>query len=147
MATLSSDLIWEITRGTSSTLVKRKQAGGQQFSRDALNLKNSYRRKYEGMVSNKSVGIKAGEDGSVILLTKKPGKENQPSAQIQSTTFGSKKSSRKTYSAIANSTHKYRPDLLKEAVVRASAIRKTSKPVKKDQPTKLRGAKAKAAKA
>lgn len=31
--------------GNSSTLVKRKQAGGVQFSRDKLNLRNQYRRK------------------------------------------------------------------------------------------------------
>jgi hypothetical protein len=45
MATLSSDLIWEVTRGNSSTLVKRKQAGGVQFSKDPLNLRNQYSRK------------------------------------------------------------------------------------------------------
>ena len=48
MATLSSDLLWEVNRGlggTSSTLVKRKQAGGVQFSRDQLNLRNKYSRK------------------------------------------------------------------------------------------------------
>lgn len=33
------------TGGNSSTLVKRKQAGGVSFSRDPLNLKNQYNRK------------------------------------------------------------------------------------------------------
>ncbi|KAF2474291.1 60S ribosomal protein-like protein L28, partial [Lindgomyces ingoldianus] len=148
MATnISSDLIWEITRGHSATLVKRKQAGGQQFSRDALNLKNQYRRKYEGMVSDKAIGVQGTESGGVTLLTKKANKANAPSTQIQSTTFGPNRSTRKTYSSIVNSTakHGYRPDLRKDAVARASAIRKSSKPVKKDQPTKLRGAKARAA--
>jgi len=53
----------------------------------------------------------------------------------------------RTYSAIVNSTTKrsYRPDLRREAVARASAIRKSQKPVKDDKPAKLRGAKAKAA--
>jgi large subunit ribosomal protein L28e len=53
----------------------------------------------------------------------------------------------RTYSAIVNSTTKrnYRPDLRREAVARASAIRKSQKPVKADKPTKTRGAKAQAA--
>lgn len=53
----------------------------------------------------------------------------------------------RTYSGIVNSTTKrgYRPDLRKDAVARASAIRKSQKPVKEDKPAKLRGAKARAA--
>ncbi|KAF2181893.1 ribosomal protein L28e [Zopfia rhizophila CBS 207.26] len=149
MATLSSDLIWEITRGSSSTLVKRKQGGGVQFSRDPLNLRNQYRRKYEGLVSDKAIGVQPNKEGGVTLLTKKANKANQPSKQIQSSTFGSQRSTRKTYAGIVNSTTKrnYRPDLRKDAVARASAIRKSQKPVKADKPAKLRGAKARAAEA
>jgi large subunit ribosomal protein L28e len=52
----------------------------------------------------------------------------------------------RTYSAIVNSTTKrgYRPDLRKDAVARASALRKSQKPVKEDKPTKVRGKKAQA---
>lgn len=55
--------------------------------------------------------------------------------------------SRRTYTAIVNSTTKrnYRPDLRKDAVARASAIRKSQRPVKEDKPSKPRGAKARAA--
>ena len=46
MATFSSDLLWEITKFQgSSTLVKRAQSGGVSFSRDPLNLRNTYSRK------------------------------------------------------------------------------------------------------
>jgi large subunit ribosomal protein L28e len=50
----------------------------------------------------------------------------------------------RTYSAIIGSTAQrdYRTDLRKEAVARASAIRKSQKPVKESKPTKARGAKA-----
>jgi large subunit ribosomal protein L28e len=53
----------------------------------------------------------------------------------------------RTYAAIVNSTVKrnYRADLRQDAVARASAIRKSQKPVKADKPSKLRGAKAEAA--
>ena len=46
MATFSSDLLWEITKYQgSSSLVKRPQSGGIQFSRDPLNLRNQFSRK------------------------------------------------------------------------------------------------------
>ena len=56
-------------------------------------------------------------------------------------------SKRRTYSTIVKSTanRNYRTDLRKDAVARASAIRKSQKPVKESKPAKLRGAKAKAA--
>lgn len=51
MATLSSDLIWEVTKQQgSSTLVKRAQSGGVSFSRDPLNLRNQYSRKVRSFV-------------------------------------------------------------------------------------------------
>jgi large subunit ribosomal protein L28e len=147
MATLSSDLIWELTRGTSSTLVKRKQAGGVSFSRDPFNLRNQYSRKFEGLVADKAIGIQAGEDGGVTVLIKKAGKANSPASAIQKSTIPASRSTRKTYSAIVNQTTKrsYRPDLRQAAVARASAIRKSQKPVKEQKPAKPRGAKAKAA--
>jgi large subunit ribosomal protein L28e len=49
--TISHDLAWEVTKGRSSTLVKR--ANGVQFSRDPLNLRNVYSRKNEGSIANK----------------------------------------------------------------------------------------------
>jgi large subunit ribosomal protein L28e len=54
---------------------------------------------------------------------------------------------RRTYSAIVNSTTKrnYRADLRKDAVAKASAIRRSQRAVKESKPTKVRGAKAKAA--
>ncbi|KAH7122551.1 ribosomal L28e/Mak16 [Dendryphion nanum] len=147
MATLSSDLIWQITRGKSSTLVKRSQSGGVQLSRDPLNLRGSYSRKQEGLVNDKAIGVQAGENGGVTLLTKKADKANSPASSIQSTTFSRSRSNRKVYSSIVKATanRNYRADLRRDAVARASAIRKSQKPVKDGKPAKLRGAKARAA--
>ncbi|KAF2795646.1 ribosomal protein L28e [Melanomma pulvis-pyrius CBS 109.77] len=144
---ISADLIWEVTRKFNSSLVKRKQPGGVQFSRNPLNLRNQYTRKYEGSIADKAIGVQAADNGGVTLLTKKSDKAHAPSSHIQSSTFGSSRSTRKTYSGIVNSTTKrgYRPDLRKDAVARASAIRKSQQPVKEDKPAKLRGAKARAA--
>merc|ERR1712029_1193127 len=143
MATFSSDLIWEITRGNSATLVKRAQSGGVSFSRDQFNLKNQYSRKYEGLVADKAIGVQPGQEGGVVVLTKKADKAHQPAAQIQTANVPAKRSTRKTYAGIINSTagRNYRSDLRSDAVARASAIRKSQKPVKADQPAKLRGSK------
>ncbi|KAF1915554.1 ribosomal L28e/Mak16, partial [Ampelomyces quisqualis] len=140
--TISGDLAWEITKGHSATLVKR--ANGVQFSRDPLNLRNIYSRKNEGLVANKAIGVIPGKDGGVTLLVKKSDRHHQPATSTQITTFGPQRSTRKTFASIVNSTTKrnYRPDLRKDAVARASAIRKSQRAVKADKPTKTRGAKA-----
>ncbi|KAF3035964.1 hypothetical protein E8E12_007137 [Didymella heteroderae] len=141
-ATISHDLAWTITKGHSATLVKR--ANGVQFSRDPLNLRNVYSRKNEGQIADKAIGVVSSENGGITLLVKKADKHHQPARSTQSTTFSASKGSRKVYSAIVNSTTKrnYRPDLRKDAVARASAIRKANKPVKASPAQKLRGAKA-----
>ncbi|KAH8821516.1 60S ribosomal protein L28 [Xylogone sp. PMI_703] len=145
---VSSDLIWEVTRNQNAFLVKRKTAGGVQFSRDPLNLTNLHSRKHAGFVNEKAVGIlPAGEKGGVTLITKKPGQIQRPGKAAITTSFGGNKSTRKTYSSIVGSTAKtgYRPDIRAEAVARASAIRRSQRPVKEVPAAKPRGAKAKKA--
>ncbi|KAL0262243.1 hypothetical protein SLS55_003682 [Diplodia seriata] len=141
---VSADLVWEVTRNTSAFLLKRKQAGGVQFSRDPLNLTNKHARKYEGFVNDKAYGIQPSKNGGVEFTIKKANKANKPASAIQTTTFGPSTSSRKVYKNIINSTVKrhYRADLQKEAVARASAIKHAQKPVKTEKPAKLRGKKA-----
>ncbi|KAI9826804.1 MAG: hypothetical protein M1832_005742 [Thelocarpon impressellum] len=144
---VSSDLIWEITRPNNSFLVKRLTNGGAQFSRDPLNLMNKHSRKHAGFVNNKAVGIQPGEKGGVTLHTKKAKNASQPAISVHKVTWGSGRTSRKTYKGIVNHTAKqgYRPDLRAEAVSRASAIRKSQQP-KKDVPErKARGTKARKA--
>ncbi|KAH9872819.1 hypothetical protein J1614_005213 [Plenodomus biglobosus] len=98
-----------------------------------------------------AIGVIPGKEGGVTLLVKKADRHHQPATSVQTVTFGPQRSTRnaltqsRTYAAIVNSTTKrnYRPDLRKDAVARASAIRKSQKPVKADtKQTKLRGAKA-----
>ncbi|RKF56480.1 putative 60S ribosomal protein L28e [Golovinomyces cichoracearum] len=145
---VSADLIWEVVRPQNSFLVKRASSGGVQLSRDPLNLKNIHSRKYAGFVNDKvcAVGIVPGDAGAggVTLITKKPKNAQRPASASYSTTFGSSKSTRKTYKGIVNTTVRsmYRSDLRAEAVARASAIRRSQRP-KRDLPEKkLRGSKA-----
>ncbi|KAF1812007.1 ribosomal protein L28e [Eremomyces bilateralis CBS 781.70] len=141
---LSTDLLWEVTRNNSAFLVNRRTGGGARFSRDPLNLTNVYSRKYEGSINEKAFGVQPAAEGGVEVSVKKAGKANKPASALQTSTIGKGKSTRKTYQSIVNSTTKrhYRPDLRAEAVARASAIRQSQRPKKATPERKLRGRKA-----
>jgi large subunit ribosomal protein L28e len=141
---VSSDLVWEIVRNQNAFLVKSKVSGGVQFSRDPLNLTNLHSRKYAGFVNDKAVGVVPTEKG-VQVISKKSSALNQPAKALINTTYN--KSGRKTYKSVANLAAKsgYRGDLRQAAVARASAIKKSQRPVKETPEKKLRGKKAAAA--
>ncbi|KKY33855.1 putative ribosomal protein l28e [Diaporthe ampelina] len=141
---VSADLVWEITRNNNSYLVKRNTGGGVQFSRDPLNLANKNSRKHAGYVNEKAVGISAEGDKGVHVVSKTKA-ANQPAKNAHKRTFGSH--NRKTFKNIASSTAKsgYRPDLREAAIARASAIRRSQRPVKPEPERKLRGNAAKKA--
>ncbi|KAK0629860.1 ribosomal L28e protein family-domain-containing protein [Bombardia bombarda] len=145
----SSDLVWEITRSQNAFLVKRKSSrgGDVQFSRDPYNLLNIHSRTHAGYINEKAVGVVANENGGVQVIAKKAGFANKPAAGRSTVTYGSNKTSRKTFKAVANQTAKnhYRPDLRHAAVARASALRISQKAPKADPERKLRGNAAKRA--
>ncbi|WPH00840.1 Hypothetical protein R9X50_00367000 [Acrodontium crateriforme] len=144
---LSSDLIWEVTRNQNAFLVKRKQSGGIQLSRDPLNLVNKHSRKYAGYANEKAIGIHA-DDNTISFVTKVASKTNKPASVHHKTSFAASTPSRKVYRNVVSSTAKkgYRADLRAEAVARASAIKRSQRDVKDTKRvTKLRGAKAKKA--
>ncbi|KAM5439657.1 hypothetical protein MferCBS31731_004413 [Microsporum ferrugineum] len=144
---VSDDLVWGIARTQNAYLVKRKNGGGVQFSRDPLNLVNKHSRKYAGFVNSKAIGIQTAENGGVAVTTKRPDNFHQPGSNTVTTTHGSGSSNRKVYKSVASRTvcGGYRADLRPEAVFRASAIRKSQRPKKDSPEKKLRGAKARKA--
>ncbi|ROW12396.1 hypothetical protein VMCG_00519 [Cytospora schulzeri] len=145
LSNVSSDLVWEIVRNNNSFLVKRNEAGGVQLSRDPLNLANKNSRKHAGFINEKAVGISAEGEKGLQVISKKASAVHQPGKAGVKRTFGSH--NRKAYKNVANSTAKsgYRPDLREAAVARASAIRKSQRPVKAEPEKKLRGNAAKKA--
>ncbi|KAI9741886.1 MAG: hypothetical protein M1834_000275 [Cirrosporium novae-zelandiae] len=150
MATLSnasSDLVWEITRTQNCYLVKKRQGGGVQFSRDPLNVMNKHSRKYDGTSSLKAVGVQPGDKGGIVLTTKREAKSSQPKENRNVVSLGPNKSNRKIYKGVSSYVAKnsYRPDLRQAAVGRVSAILKSQRPQKEDPERKLRGAKARRA--
>jgi len=136
---LSEDLIWEIVRHQNAFLVKRKQAGGVQFSRDPLNLANKHSRKHAGFVNNKAIGINA-DANTVSMVTKVSSRQHKPAQATHSSSFSASTPSRKLYKNVVNSTAKkgYRSDLRAEAVARASAVKASQREKKTEQqPAKL----------
>ena len=81
------------------------------------------------------------------MNTKKKKKSQQPGRATQASSFSASTPGRKLYKSVVNSTAKkgYRPDLRRDAVARASAV-KLSQRQKKERPApKVRGAKARKA--
>lgn len=144
---ISADLVWEIVRNNNSFLVKRKTNGGVQLSRDPLNLANVHNRKYAGFVNEQAVGVTENSKGDVVVTSKKTKHTQRPAEAVHTVIYHGGKSTRKTYKGIASSTAKsgYRPDLRAAAVSRASAIRRSQRPVRPEPEKKLRGKKAKIA--
>ncbi|KAG8630184.1 hypothetical protein KVT40_001803 [Elsinoe batatas] len=140
---VSPALVWEITRKNNSFLVKRKQAGGVQFSRDPLNLLNKHSNKYSGYANSKAIGVNAGPDGKIHFVTKTPKNINKPASSEHKQTFGGGKPARSISRSVVSSTAKkgYRADLRAEAVARVGAIKKSQRPVR-ERDAKPRGKKA-----
>jgi len=151
-------------------LVKRKQAGGVQLSRDPLNLTNKHSRKYAGFVNDKAIGINPDSPNTIGLTTKVASKGNKvsfflpfpvtrshssstnsslkPASNLHITSFSSNTPSRKIYKSVVNSTVKkgYRSDLRAEAVARASAVKQSQQDKKERKSGSApRGVKAKKA--
>ncbi|KAL8944390.1 MAG: hypothetical protein Q9216_000441 [Gyalolechia sp. 2 TL-2023] len=87
---VSSDLIWEICRPNNAYLVKRKSAGGSQFSKDPLNLTNKHSRKnYRADLRREAVAragaIRQSNQEKKELPEKKPrGKKAKASVENES---------------------------------------------------------------
>ncbi|KAL1304398.1 hypothetical protein AAFC00_003398 [Neodothiora populina] len=140
----SYDLIWETIRNNNAFLVKRKQAGGVQFSKDPLNLTNKHSRKYSSLANPAAIGINATKDGKIALTTKLGKKAAKPNKSYQTSTFKASTPSRKLYRSIVTSTYNkgYRPDLREEAVQRATAVVLSQREKKAAPASKPRGKKA-----
>ncbi|KAI1646334.1 ribosomal L28e protein family-domain-containing protein [Daldinia loculata] len=144
---VSADLVWELVRSNNSYLVKRKESGGIQFSRDPLNLTNVHSRKHAGFVNTKAIGVQPAEKNGVKVISKKESAVQKPAKSTTEVTHSGGKATRKIYKTVANQTAKsgYRPDLREAAVSRVSAIRQSQREPKPTPEKKPRGAKAKKA--
>lgn len=146
-STVSSDVVWDVVRNQNCFLVKSKKNGSPQFSRDPLNLRNVNSRKHAGFVNDKAIGVSSNGKRGLTVVSKNPKSVQRPYKSTTSFTMSDNKSSRKAYKAIANlaAARGYRMDLRDAAVQRASAIRRSQRPVKASPEPKVRGVQARKA--
>ena len=135
---MSSDIAWAIVRNNSAYLLK-KRGCPKPFNTDPLNLTNKNSKRYVGLVNTKAVGIqplpKKGSEKGFVLTVKK-GNANRPANSKASVTMksGARASLPKIRSMLGK--QRYRKDLTKAALRRASAIIRSEKPLPKRKGTK-----------
>ncbi|KAJ1562729.1 hypothetical protein HK405_008593 [Cladochytrium tenue] len=139
-ATMSSEIAWEITRNSSSFLVKRN---GATLSRDPRNLRNLHCKKYSSTNSKVLSVALSGANGLAVTLNKSTKVGTNPSA-VAAVTL-SKSGPRKLLRSVKSITANYRSDVTSAALARASRIFESQKPVKAVRARKPRGKKAAAA--
>eukprot|EP00188_Purpureofilum_apyrenoidigerum_P000989 Plantae.Rhodophyta-Purpureofilum_apyrenoidigerum.ctg15038.p1 GENE.Plantae.Rhodophyta-Purpureofilum_apyrenoidigerum.ctg15038~~Plantae.Rhodophyta-Purpureofilum_apyrenoidigerum.ctg15038.p1 ORF type:complete len:131 (-),score=33.77 Plantae.Rhodophyta-Purpureofilum_apyrenoidigerum.ctg15038:509-901(-) len=124
---MSSQLLWQVMRKNHSFLVRRRGAGGVEFSTEKGNLANKNSYKFSGLVNDKALDLCPGVDGGVSLSTRsvkkeKIGKPNKAwNSDKLSGSYG------KSHKAIEKKVSGYRPDLKKHALARLSAISRAEK--------------------
>ncbi|KAI8145219.1 ribosomal protein L28e [Fennellomyces sp. T-0311] len=123
---MSAELVWALVKNNNSFLVKRS---GVQFSSEPGNLANLNTFKYSGLANNKTVDIR-GTGRGVQVTTKIVKKANTPAKALNKTVIT--KSRRATAKSVANliAKTKYRADLRKAALARASAVYSSQVPKK-----------------
>nr|ALS04152.1 60S ribosomal protein L28 [Acartia pacifica] len=132
----SADIAWAIVRNNSAFLLKKRNVN-QAFSTEAGNLRNINSKRYNGLVNPKTVSIEVGPNNKgFTLVTKKAKKVNKPSQSLARTNMkaGPRRSLHKMKNVLVK--NRYRKDLTKAALIRASAICGSQKPL-----PKMKGAK------
>ena len=137
-----SDIAWAIIRNNSAFLLK-KRGCPKPFSTDPLNLTNKNSQRYVGMVNAKAVGVQPlnkkfaddKEKGFVVTVKKVKGGQ-RPATTLKSVTMksGARASMPKIKSMLGK--QRYRKDLTKAALRRASAIIRSEKPLPPRKGTK-----------
>eukprot|EP00088_Acartia_fossae_P001472 TRINITY_DN1056_c0_g1_i3.p1 TRINITY_DN1056_c0_g1~~TRINITY_DN1056_c0_g1_i3.p1 ORF type:complete len:152 (-),score=57.17 TRINITY_DN1056_c0_g1_i3:83-502(-) len=133
----SADVAWSIIRNNSAFILKKRNVN-QPFSTEPCNLKNVNSKRYNGLVNAKAVGIEAGENNKgFVLVTKKAKFVKKPAKATVRVPMkaGARRSLKKMKNVLQ--MNRYRKDLTKAALVRASAISRSQKPL-----PKMKGAKA-----
>ncbi|KAK9078341.1 hypothetical protein SSX86_002398 [Deinandra increscens subsp. villosa] len=130
MTTVPGQLIWEIVKKNNSFLVKEFGNGNQsvQFSKEPNNLYNLNSYKHSGLANKKTVTIQpAGKDQSVLLATAKTKKQAKPATLLHKSIL--KKEFNRMAKTVVNQVvdNYYRPDLMKAALARLSAVNRSLK--------------------
>ncbi|CAH0546503.1 unnamed protein product [Brassicogethes aeneus] len=135
---MSSHLVWSIIRNNNAFLLKKRNIS-KPFSTEPNNLTNVSSYRYNGLVHKKSVGIvDAPDKKGFTVVYKKSSKQNKPRQSTVKRTFksGPRRSLHKLKRLLES--NKYRTDLTKAALRRASAVLSSQKPIAAKKTTKAK---------
>nr|AAX62393.1 ribosomal protein L28 [Lysiphlebus testaceipes] len=124
-----SALNWMIIRNNNAFLLKKRNIN-KPFSTEANNLTNLSSYRYSGLVHSKTVGVVDTPDKKgFTVVTKKPKCGKKPAKALEKRTMkaGARRSLYKLKTFL--SANKYRRDLTKAALRRASAVLRSQKPL------------------
>merc|ERR1711962_91666 len=110
----------------------KKRNCNQAFSTEECNLKNINSQRYNGLVNKKAVGVvPAADNKGFVVITKRAKNANRPGKNLVKTTMkaGARRSLQKMKASLVK--QRYRKDLSKAALVRASAICRSQNPLPK----------------
>ncbi|KAF2899365.1 hypothetical protein ILUMI_06808 [Ignelater luminosus] len=135
---MSAHLVWSIIRNNNAFLAKKRNID-KPFSTEPNNLLNLNSYRYNGLVHKKSVGIVDTPDKKgFTVVYKKSNKQYKPrKSTVKRTMKAGPRRSLWKLKRLMNK-NRYRTDLTKAALRRASAILRSQKPIraKKQRPKK-----------
>ncbi|KAB0796578.1 hypothetical protein PPYR_10639 [Photinus pyralis] len=138
MTSYSPLLVWGMIRNNNAFLIKKRNIK-KPFSAEPFNLTNLSSYKYSGLVHKKAVGIvDAPDKKGFTVVYKKQKKQFCPAKNVVKTTMKSgPRRSLHNLKRLMN-CNKYRMELTKSALRRASAVLRSQKPPrgKKQRPKK-----------
>uniref|UniRef100_A0A1B0DIX5 Large ribosomal subunit protein eL28 n=1 Tax=Phlebotomus papatasi TaxID=29031 RepID=A0A1B0DIX5_PHLPP len=123
----SSHLNWLIVRNCNSYLLKKRNIP-KPFSTERNNLTNLSSYRYSGLVHHKTLAVLPADKKGFTVVYKKKKVENQPSKSLVKVTMksGPRRSLYKLKKMLK--AQKYRKDLTKAALRRASAVLRSQRP-------------------
>merc|ERR1712113_1143718 len=132
---MSSDIAWAITKNNSAYLLKKRNCP-KPFSTDPMNLTNKHCKRFVGLVNKKALAIAPASDNKGFTVTIKKGSSNRPGKNKDTVTMkaGPRRSLHKVKALIVK--QRYRKDLTKVAMKRASVIVRSQKPLPARKGTK-----------
>jgi len=125
---MSSHLVWSIIRNNNAYLLKKRNIS-KPFSTEANNLTNLNSYRYNGLVHKKTLSVvDAADKKGFTVVYKKIKKQNKPKQNLVKRTFksGPRRSLYKLKTLLE--ANKYRTDLTKAALRRASAVLRSQRP-------------------
>jgi large subunit ribosomal protein L28e len=118
----SPELVWALLKKQNRFVIKRN---GVTFSTEPGNVRNLNKFKYSGLAPRKIISAEAGPKSDVIIMYKRKGRGHKPATQFIRVTL--RKDPRRVNHAVRHYVRKYRPDLLRDMLVRVTRIRQTQK--------------------